>query len=87
MVSFLAIIGLIVILWWISKGLKKGGQFLEDLGNHMEDRAASNTVTQFKHKKKKTEEKIKVMSGDGTDDKYMDKIRDEIDEITGGFNG
>lgn len=87
MMTLLAIIGLIVILHFVSKGLIRLGTFLENLGEHMEERSASNIKFKRVKKDPRTKEKIHVISGEGTDEEFKERVRKEIDELTGDKNG
>lgn len=81
--TLIIIIALIIVLSWLSKKLIKFGNLLEKIGNYYDDRSAANFKTPV-FKKKKTREKIEVMSGEDTDEEYAKKIKKQIDEITGG---
>jgi len=87
MVFLLAMIGLIFLLWYLSKGLKKLGSFLEQLGERIEDERALRTKTNANIEKllsqiKSAREKKKIINKD-TDEQYIKKVKKEIDEITG----
>lgn len=90
MIAFLAMIGLIFFLWLLSKGFKKLGTFLENLGESIaEERAhrkATNTdLNELKHvlaKIKNSKEKLSTLKND-PDKEYMEKVKKEISELTG----
>jgi len=84
--TFIIIIALIIVLSWLSKKLIKLGNFLEKVGNYFDDRSAADFKTSVLKKKRKTQEKIQVMSGEVPDDEYTDNVRKQIDKLTGGYN-
>ncbi|RKY80931.1 hypothetical protein DRQ07_04980 [candidate division KSB1 bacterium] len=87
MVFLFAMIGLIFLLWYLSKGLKKLGSFLEQLGERIEDERALRTKTNANIEKlisqiKGAQKKRNIINKD-TDEQYLRRIKKEIDEITG----
>jgi len=84
--TFIIIIALIIVLSWLSKKLIKLGNFLEKVGNYFDDRSAADFKTSVLKKKRKTQEKIQVMSEEVPDDEYTDNVRKQIDKLTGGYN-
>lgn len=86
MISLLAIVGLIVVLWLLSKGLKKMGNTLTSFGDALIDIAADAQKNEHRDKKTqkrldKMEDKIKSLKGDD-DAAYREKVRREIDDLT-----
>lgn len=86
MTTLLAIIGLIVILHFLSKGLTKLGTFLESLGEYMEDRYSSNVRIPYKKR-----ERINILDEgepekEESDTEYKNKVQEEIEKLTGGSN-
>lgn len=87
MIFLFAMIGLIFLLWYLSKGLKKLGSFLEQLGERIEDERALRTKTNANIEKlisqiKGAQKKRNIINKD-TDEQYLRRIKKEIDEITG----
>lgn len=89
MIGLLALIGLIVVLWIVSKGLKRLGTALTNVGDALIDMAAeahknrnNPSAEKIQQKLNKIENKIKSLKGD-EDAQYHEKVRREIDEITG----
>jgi hypothetical protein len=84
--TFLAIIGLIAILWILSKAFTKLGNALDKIGETLADRATFSTHVKGHgdddEARKKIKEKIKTLSGEGTDKEYWKKIHSEIDDLT-----
>lgn len=86
----LAMIGLIFLLWYLSKGLKKLGSFLESLGDRIAEERALREKTDAniqkllsKMSKSKKKTWTKIINGQDTDEQYLKKIKKEIDEMTG----
>lgn len=90
MIAFLAMIGLIVFLWLLSKGFKSLGTFLENLGESIADERACREATkkdfyELKNtlaKIKDSREKISTFKND-PDKEYMKRVKEEIDKLTG----
>ena len=82
----LAIIGLIAILWLLSKAFNKLGNGLNKIGDAIADWQTSQSRSPKEYnseaESKKIKEKIKAIKGKGTDDEYYQKIRAEINELT-----
>lgn len=84
MVSFLAIIGFIVIFWFLSRALIKVGSILESFGNLMIERAAEmQNDPRMKRvvPENKITDKIKEIRGEETDEDYQKRVREEIQEL------
>jgi len=79
METFLIIIGLIVILRYVSKGLVKLGESLEKLADSWDDRTAANFRTPVPKKKEYEREdllsKESYIKGDLTDEEFNKKIK------------
>ena len=86
MFSILAFVGLAFIIWYVSKGLKRFGRWCDVVAEAMVDRSVSATRIQCRNTKslKYTREKIKKFKNDCDDKEFNDRIRKEIDELTGG---
>jgi len=88
MLSILAIIGLIVVLWLASKGLTKIGDNLVRFGDSLMDIAARmhkedvRTAEDLKDQLDRMENKIGSVKGD-EDAEYLERVRKEIDDLTG----
>lgn len=85
--GLLGVIGLITILWLISKGLNKVGNALIKFGENMADRASA--VEAIKQRDRKnikdnlTEIKKKLGElGRDSDREYKERVQREIDELT-----
>jgi len=70
MLFLFAIIGLGVCLIYLGKALKKTGTFLESISEYL---AESKVHTQYKPRK---------IPKARPEDPYLDKVRDEINELT-----
>ena len=82
----LSIIGLLFILWYASKGLRRLGNFLDRLGDEMIN--YSNTkqrpsYTPIKRNVSKLQEKLVAVKETEEDRIFKSDIRKEIDELTG----
>ena len=87
MISLLALIGLIFLLWYASKALNKVGKFFDRMAEtFMDDRFSYSMKTRRTSMSKKIKEKINTVKGQGTDKEYWDQVKGEIDELTGGNN-
>jgi hypothetical protein len=87
MLTLLAFVGLIFILWYISKGLKRFGTWLEAIAEQMTDRSVSNTRTKQNSEEaqaniKKVRETLNKIKSEHPDDEYISKVRDEINRLT-----
>jgi hypothetical protein len=86
--AFLAIIGLIAILWFLSKGLKLLGNFLTNLGDEMISYSIS--VKKTKWDNKETENNVSELKNkldvvkENSDRSFKSKIQKEIEDLTGG---
>jgi hypothetical protein len=84
MVAFLAIIGLGIILWWLSKVLIRMGNVLEKIGDNLAVRSV--TPKAGGHKKvsdvETVREQVHVAKGEGTDKEYWDNVQKEINDLT-----
>ncbi len=84
---FLAMVGLIAILWLISKAFNKVGDTLNKIGDVLADIAASGSRSVKGYgnggeNKNRTIEKIKTLKGQGTDEEYRNNVLKEIDDLT-----
>lgn len=89
MITFLALIGLIVLLWLASKALKKVGHFFDNLSEYLSERSISTRVgsehkRDFLEEIKKIREKTYAMKGKITDEEYWDNVRKQIKDLTEG---
>lgn len=87
MIGLLAIIGLIVVLFFMSNALKKIGNVLTQCGDALIDYASdmkkqNRSAEDVQQKLNKIQDKIESLKGD-EDAQYREKVRKEIDEITG----
>lgn len=81
--EFLAIIGIIFILLLISKGLKKLGDGLNNIGDTLGHYLNSRTYSDpAGNNAEKVKEKIRTIKGEGTDEEYFKNVRAEIDDLT-----
>lgn len=86
METLLIIIGLIVVLRYVSKGLIHIGNVLENIAEKWDDRNAANFKTPV-YKREKREnifEKDPRTKEELTDEEFNKKIKNEIDLLTGG---
>ena len=81
--AFLAIIGLIVILYVIRKMLNNVGNFFEGMSQCLSNQMIARTYPKRRTQIKPNDinEKIKAIRGDGTDKEYLDAARREIDDL------
>lgn len=86
--AVLAIIGLVVILYFIGKFLKNVGDILIGFGNAMGDitsalsRNPSKDTQYTRTKREKVSHKIRDLKGVDDDD-YTNQVRKEIEKLTG----
>jgi hypothetical protein len=84
MFGILAVIGLGVILWWISKGLKRLSAFLENASTTLADLAVSsprNAGQEVKRQNIIAEEKLQSITGGPSNAAYTHQVREEIDTL------
>jgi hypothetical protein len=87
MLSFCALIGIGVILWWISRGLKKFGIFLTTLSGEMADYLGAVQQQKIKpdmklrQQNKNAAERIQTIKGADSDAYYQRKVQQEIDQL------
>lgn len=84
---FLAVVGLIAILWLISKAFNKVGDTLNKIGDVLADIAASGSRSVRGYgsdgqDRDKIIEKIKTIKGQRTDDEFRKNVQQEIDDLT-----
>jgi len=81
--AFLAVIGLIAILYIIKKMLLNVGNFFEGLSQCLSNQMIAKTYPKrsIPIKSNDLNEKIKAIKGDGTDKEYMDAVHREIDDL------
>lgn len=72
MVELLAIIGILVIIFWVSKFLKRLGQICEDVASNFLEKPKSINIEEYR-----------IKSIPQQTDLYIQKVRKEIDQITG----
>lgn len=80
----LAFVGLIFLLWVLSKALTNIGDAFQKLGDYIATREAYKARTPvIPPPDRGLAEKTKAVKGEGTDAEYQRRIQKEIDEITG----
>jgi hypothetical protein len=82
--GILAIIGLGVILWWVSKGLKKVSAFLENASVTLADLAIHKKMHPsqvYGRQNKIAEEKLQSITGGMSDVTYTHRVKAEIDSL------
>jgi ABC-type multidrug transport system fused ATPase/permease subunit len=92
MFSLLALIGLFVILWWISKVLKKvslglasASVVLADLAAYYNKKPVINN--RVLRQNINAEEKLHTITGEASNATYTQKVRDEIAQQERAING
>ena len=85
--AFLAIIGLIAILWFLSRGLKRLGNFLNRVGDNMISYSVTVRRTKRDNGSKKNvldlKDKLEAVKETEEDRNFKSNIRSEIEELTG----
>jgi hypothetical protein len=84
MFGILAIIGLGVILWWLSKGLKRLSAWLENASVTIADLAVcskKNINSRTVRQNIIAEKQLQNIKGDVSDVTHTHKVRQEIDEL------
>ena len=86
MLTLLAIIGLIWILYKVSKGLRRFGTWLENLGECLASRSVRDLRTRHncgeaRTRVTKVRETLSTMQCEEPDDGYMDRVRNEINRL------
>jgi len=81
--AFLALIGLLVILWIAQKFFKFLGLTFDTLAQDLTNKAVIRVTTKRKHLAniKKVKEKIDTIKGNGTDQEYWNNVRNNIDNM------
>ena len=82
--GLLAVIGLGVVLWWISKGLKKLAIMLENASVTMSDYIMHSSKIQNKRVARQNiiaEKKLHNITGDGSHASYTHQVREEIERL------
>lgn len=85
MYGLLAVIGLGVILWWVSKGLKRLSAWLENASITVSDLVVcnkKNVTNRVIRQNKIAEEQLQNITGDVSHATYTHKVRQEIEELT-----
>lgn len=83
--TFLAIIGLIFLLWLTAKFLNKIGNVLNKIGDALAEQSTFKTHTKGGPDavdREKIREKIRTLNGEGTNDEYWEQVNNEIDDLT-----
>lgn len=83
----LTLIGLAVVLWFISKMFNKVGNALDKIGDALAEWSTYSGRTPggyggSEKARAKIREKINALHGEGTDQEYQERIRKEIDDLT-----
>lgn len=85
MYGILAVIGLGVILWWVSKGLKHLSAWLENASVTVSDLVIckkNNVNNRVIRQNINAEEQLQNITGDVSHATYTHKVRQEIEELT-----
>lgn len=84
MLTLLALVGLLCILKYISKRLKKLGAWLESISERFTERSVANT--RMKQNSEKARVKItktlEALNKIKSEDTYISRVRDEINSLT-----
>jgi len=84
MLTLLAFVGVICILYYLSKGLKRFGAWLELISERMAEKSVSNT--RMSHNSEKARVKItktlEALNKIKREDEYILKVRNEINRLT-----
>ena len=85
MIYFLAIIGLIVILWWLGKKISKAGDALVKIGDAMVDKSIiekPKCSPENERHLRELEKRLRHTKGEVTNDEYQKEILEEIERLT-----
>jgi len=85
--TFLAIIGLFFILWFLGKGLTRLSNFFNRIGDEMIEtsiaiKRAHAHDAEPRNEVKPEQEKIDVLKGKEPDSIFKENVRKEIEELT-----
>jgi hypothetical protein len=84
--TFLAIIGLFFILWFLGKGLTRLSNFFNRIGDEMIGASIAIKRAQAhaepRNEVKPEQEKIDVLKGKEPDSIFKENVRKEIEELT-----
>jgi hypothetical protein len=88
--ALLAIIGLIAILWFFARGLKRVGDFLERIGDNMINYSTTKNThytwssTEQVKNVSELKNKLEAVKETEEDRNFKSSVRNEIEELTGG---
>lgn len=84
--GFLALIGLLFLMYWASKALVRLGNFLirlsEELGDYVIMVHRKRGRPPVAAENKEIKDKMSIIKGEDTDDEFMEKARKEIEKFT-----
>lgn len=80
--EILALVGLAAVLWLLARAATNVGNVFVRVGDWLATRDAGKVRTTPAVPEDK-EERIRAAKGEGTDSEYQDRVRKEIEEITG----
>jgi hypothetical protein len=89
MIALLAIIGLVVVLYFLSRILTSLGNFINNLGDVIAVKSTVGKEVGTAGPVKvtaKMKEKLHVIHGEGTEEEYWDRVNREIKEMESGMN-
>ena len=78
----LAIIGLIFLMWFLSKGLTRFGKWLERTGDTLINLSTALRKTGIKPRTNKASQSVTKCNQLNTDKKFNEAIKKEIEELT-----
>jgi hypothetical protein len=84
MLTILAFVGVICVLKYISKKLKRFGVWIESVSERMAEKSVSNTRMSYNSEKARVKitKTLEALNKIKSEDTYISEVRDEINRLT-----